>query len=155
MQRPAIDAARLQLQSWSSDTTMNLALLIARDHVALRDALDSLAFARHLPPARSALADSLLLPYQEQLTALYGLPARELERRFIVTQRATHARAITDLTALGALARDGDVKAMLTIRAIQSERLHLAQLDQWLQARHAADSIAAVAAAEQRERRRR
>jgi hypothetical protein len=126
MQRMTIAAARYQLQSWASDSTVNLALLLVRDHSAMLISIDSVAAARRIVAKRPAVSDSLLAPYALQVTSLYGLWNVDREKRFLATQRDAHARAVTDLTALAAVARDPELSAVLG-RALQLERDHLAR----------------------------
>jgi hypothetical protein len=128
MQTPAIAAAQLELQSWSNDTTLNLALQLSRDHAALRATLDSVAAAHRLVPQRPLVADSLLAPYDLQVSAILGFGGRELEQRFLASQREAHTRAIADLGALAVLAREPDLRALLLGRAMVIERDHLARL---------------------------
>jgi hypothetical protein len=127
MQLTTIAAARYQLQSWASDSTVNLALLLARDHAAMLISVDSVATVRRIAARRPAVADSLLAPYLPQITSLYGLWAAEREKRFLATQRDTHVRALADLTALAAVVRDPDLGVVLS-RSVQMERDHLARL---------------------------
>jgi hypothetical protein len=145
LQIPPQDAARIQLRAWISDSTARIAVAILADHAALRGALDTLAQALDISPARPAIADSRRARYDAQTGKLLGLPARELERRFIATQIESHGWAIQDLRALAGLARDPEVRAMLLSRGAQLEELHLAMLEQRQQAIATADSIAQAA----------
>jgi hypothetical protein len=126
MQRTTIAAARYQLQSWASDSTVNLALLLVRDHSAMLISVDSVAAVRRIVAKRPAVSDSLLAPYAAQITSLYGLWNVEREKRFLATQRDAHTRAVADLTALAAVARDPELSAVLG-RALHLERDHLAR----------------------------
>jgi hypothetical protein len=141
MQPPAIAAARLELQSWSDDTTANLAITLARDHTALAATLDSIATVGRFVGVRPAISDSLLAPYEAQLSSLWGLGARDLGRRFIATQREVHERAIGDLAGLASIARNLGLRDMIATRAIVMERSHLTALRDRERAMFEADSI--------------
>jgi hypothetical protein len=147
MQPPAIAAARLQLQSWSDDTTANVAITVARDHAALAATMDSIAGAGRFGGVRPAIADSLLAPYDAQLSSLWGLGARDLGRRFIATQREAHERAIGDLAGLASLARDAGLRDVIATRVIVMEQGHLTALRDRERAMIVADSVLQAARA--------
>lgn len=116
--------ARLQMQAWSNPQVQAFAAEIIRDHAALQRSIDSAAQAHRIPAQAPAVAESMLLPYDSTVASLTGLPATELEPRFLDAMAAMHLRTARDFGALAGNATDPDLRGVLTNKAIQMEQAH-------------------------------
>jgi predicted outer membrane protein len=142
MNVPAMDAARLQMTYWSDPATMDFARQLHDEHAGMGATLDSVARATGLAPARPAIADSVLLRYADQVSAIAGLPIKQLEERFPAVQIGAHQRALRDLEALAAVTTAPELQAAILTKIIPMERAHLALLQRRQLARAQADSAA-------------
>jgi predicted outer membrane protein len=142
LNRSIMDAARLQLQNWSSDSIARLALQILQDHAAVNSQLDSVMRVRGVAPVVPAVAADLDVRHAVHLDSIRGLTGRALERRYLQQQQQAHMAALQDFAALGELASDPDLRALLRERVVVMEQLHLRRVEDALRQVAVADSAA-------------
>src|SRR3954469_1484787 len=119
--------ARAESQSWTDQQVHDFALEIIRDHAAFQTSVDSLMGKRRIPPQLPAVAESMRPMYDSLGTRLAGLPASEVDKRFLALEDSIHTHTSIDFGALGGNAADPDLRAMLAIRATDMEQRHLAR----------------------------
>lgn len=110
-------AARVELDRWHTDSVATFAEQMAREHVAMQRALDSLATALKLVPISPALAESVGAAAQAQINALAGLRSSALESGFLEQQVTSHEGMIDFTRQLAAAADRPELNALLMAHA--------------------------------------
>src|SRR3954463_16545149 len=119
--------ARAESQAWTDQQVHDFALLIIRDHAALQTAVDSLIAKHRIPLQVPAVAESMRPTYDSVANRRSGLPASEVDKKFLALEDEIHGHTLLDFGALGGNASDPDLRALLAIRGTEMERQHLAR----------------------------
>jgi hypothetical protein len=132
--------SRAESQSWTDQPTHEYALMVLRDHAALQASIDSLASHHHLPAQAPAIGAEFHAKYDSAAGALTGLPAAQVDPKFLAQMIELHGRTILDFGALAGNTTDPDLRALLSIRAQAMEQQHLTRAQQLTASLAAADS---------------
>lgn len=149
----AVNLARAESQAWTDEPTHQYALMILRDHAAFQSSLDSLAAKHRLPAQSPAVATEFHARYDSVASGLSGLPASEVDPKFLSLVNALHAKTLVDFGALAGNAIDPDLKALLTIRAETMEQQHITRATALAASIVAADSAKLAAKADSAQQR--
>jgi hypothetical protein len=106
-------AADWELQHWGSDTTRALAEEMAREHSAMRYAIDSLALTLQLAPILPALGHEIDSVTQRQLETLQVPGGRPLDRAYVNEQIASHELMLDYTAKFAAAAEHAQLRALL------------------------------------------
>jgi putative membrane protein len=140
-----VNLAKTESQAWTDEQVHGYAMQIIHDHAALQFSIDSLIAKHRIPPQEPAVAESMRSQYDSIVSQLNGLPASEVDKRFLALEEQVHNRTVIDFGALGGNASDPDLRAMLAIRATEMERAHLARARDLTKSVASADSAKQVA----------
>jgi putative membrane protein len=135
-----VELAKTESQAWTDEQVHGYAMQIIHDHAALQFSIDSLIAKHRIPPQEPAVAESMRPQYDSIVSQLNGLPASEVDKRFLALEDQIHSHSIIDFGALGGNASDPDLRAMLAIRATEMERAHLARARDLMKSVASADS---------------
>jgi len=142
----AMNLARAESQAWTDEPTHQYALMILRDHAALQTSLDSLAAKHRVPSQTPAIAAEFHARYDSLAAPLAGLPAVEVDPKFLTLVQELHGKTTIDFGALAGNTTDPDLKALLAIRAASMEDMHVTRAKTLLASLASADSAKRAAA---------
>ena len=138
--------ARAESQAWTDDQTHQYAMMVLRDHAALQSSIDSLAAKHRLPSQTPAVAADFHARYDSAANSIAGLPAAQVDPKFVTAVIDLHERTLLDFGALAGNTLDPDLRALLAIRAVTMEQQHITRARQLAASIASADSAKAAAA---------